>query len=319
MRSIAAATTLATLWLGIWAARGIARERHGSPTRKHPRKAVSLLGDALAASHDPVTLLPVIVELAADATGARGGRLLEGRSERYRIGDCRPSREEIVLPLEDHEDGYRLVLYPAARRLGGHEQELARSLAAQAAVAIENARLHDVVKRQAITDDLTGLVNRRHFLASLAAELSRVDRFGGSVAVLMADVDDFKQINDAFGHDAGDVVLADVASVLRDSVRDIDIAARLGGEEFAVILPETTLEAAATLAERLRTQTRERLLMLDDGRAVRVTVSIGVAASGDVDQQELLRHADRALYRAKALGKDRVEWTRARHAERRSA
>ena len=300
----AAAATLAAAWSSLWTLRGAGRPRRR--VRKSPEQAIALLGNALAASHDPISLLPVILRVAVDATGARGGRLLEGGAERARVGNCSPSRHELVLPLEEAQGDYRLVLYPASRSVDRRGQESARWLAAQAASAIENARLHDVIKRQAATDDLTGLLNRRQFRVSLAAELSRVDRFGGSVALLLADLDDFKQINDTFGHDAGDAVLAEFASLLTGELREVDVAARLGGEEFSVLLPETSLEDATTVAERLRSRTAGRRFVLEDGRAIGFTVSIGVTAGAAGDPRELLRDADRALYRAKALGKNRV-------------
>ena len=114
---------------------------------------------------------------------------------------------------------------------------LAEWLASQAAIALENARLHHVVRRQALTDALTGLVNRRRFIEALDAEITRASRLGATLSVLLADLDDFKRINDRFGHAAGDEALRTFADLLRGQLRGIDTAARLGGEEFAVLLP----------------------------------------------------------------------------------
>jgi ammonium transporter, Amt family len=135
----------------------------------------------------------------------------------------------------------------------------------------------------------------------------RARRLGGPLTVVLADLDDFKPINDRHGHHAGDAVLVGFADVIRDHVRDVDVAGRLGGEEFALLLPETDLDGARSGAERLRRSLEERDLALSDGHVERVTASFGVAQleagqSGD----ELLRAADAALYRAKAEGKNRV-------------
>ena len=132
------------------------------------------------------------------------------------------------------------------------EAELLEYLAGQAVVSIENANLHETVERQAVTDELTGLANARAFWAILGRELERSRRFGSSLGLVMLDIDDFKQVNDLYGHQRGDEVLAHVAEVLRKLSRDIDTTARYGGEELALILPETDLDGATLLAERVR-------------------------------------------------------------------
>ena len=153
-----------------------------------------------------------------------------------------------------------LLLTPAGADFGDQSRELALWLGSQAAVALENVRLHRLVERQASTDGLTDLANRRHFEEALAAEISRAERFGGTIALVLADLDDFKQVNDQYGHQTGDDVLRAFADILRETVRDIDMAARYGGEEFAVLLPQTDLDGAERLAERVReTMSRRRL------------------------------------------------------------
>src|SRR5204863_1285672 len=126
------------------------------------------------------------------------------------------------------------------------------SLASHAVVALENARLHRIVERQALVDGLTGLANRRHGETVLEAELARADRFGGPLTVVVADLDDFKEVNDRFGHLTGDCVLRDFGSVLRSTIRDVDLACRWGGEEFVLVLPGTHAAGAVKLAERVR-------------------------------------------------------------------
>jgi diguanylate cyclase (GGDEF)-like protein len=183
----------------------------------------------------------------------------------------------------------------------------AASLAGQAVVALENARLHRIVERQALVDDLTGLANRRQAEEALSSELARAERLGGSVSLILADLDDFKAINDRHGHPTGDVVLREFADALRETVREIDLASRWGGEEFAVILPGTDLEGAAQLAERLRQAIAARQLLSLDGMPLRVTASFGAGSSGgSAGLEELLEIADDALYRAKRAGKNRV-------------
>ena len=132
------------------------------------------------------------------------------------------------------------------------ERELFAYLAGQAAVSIENADLHETVQRQAVTDELTGLSNLRHFHDSLAGEIERSRRFNQPVGLVMLDIDDFKAVNDTYGHQQGDIVLSKVARVLRELSRDIDEPARYGGEEMAVILPQTDLDGAELAAERMR-------------------------------------------------------------------
>jgi diguanylate cyclase (GGDEF)-like protein len=190
------------------------------------------------------------------------------------------------------------------------EAELLEYLAGQAVVSIENANLHETVERQAVTDELTGLANVRAFWAILGRELERSRRFGSSLGLVMIDIDDFKQVNDHYGHQQGDEVLAHVADVLRRLSRDIDAPARYGGEELAVILPETDLDGAALLAERMRDAVESMFVPGARGSGgVQVTASFGVAAAPDngVEGEALVAAADAALYRAKRAGKNRVE------------
>jgi diguanylate cyclase (GGDEF)-like protein len=196
------------------------------------------------------------------------------------------------------------------RAFSREEEELLEYLAGQAIVSIENASLHETVERQAVTDELTGLANARAFRSILAREIERSRRFHSPLGLVMVDLDDFKQVNDVHGHQQGDEVLASVAAVLRDFSRDIDAPARYGGEELAVVLPQTDAEGAAQLAERMREAVeRLRVPRVGGGEALRVTASFGVAAVPEsaFDEEELVAAADAALYRAKRGGKNRVE------------
>lgn len=158
------------------------------------------------------------------------------------------------------------------------------------------------------TDPLTQLPNRRHFVESLEKEFQRAERYTNPLGLLVIDIDHFKRVNDSHGHLVGDKVLRDVAGILAYGLRQSDIAARFGGEEFAVLLPETDLDGAMLVAERYRLEVAGREFKADD-LSLRITVSIGVASlprTTAVDATELLRKADAALYRAKDEGRNRV-------------
>lgn len=169
---------------------------------------------------------------------------------------------------------------------------------------------HDAARRKiemlANRDDLTGLVNRRHFLVTAAAELRRARRYGHPVAVAFGDIDSFKRLNDAHGHDAGDVVLRTFASVLAESVRQSDLVCRYGGEEFALLFPESTVEQARILLERFRERVANLAIRLPDGVQVRVTLSIGLADASHREVEVALKRADLALYEAKRRGRNQV-------------
>lgn len=170
-------------------------------------------------------------------------------------------------------------------------------------------RMEEELRRLATTDELTGLANRRHFLALLDQEWSRHKRYGGMpVAVLMVDLDHFKAVNDALGHAGGDEVLRHFAHILQKSLRKTDIAGRLGGEEFGILLPGSDLDSARLYAERLRIMLAEQPLVLGEQRlAIRVSIGVTSLAASDADQDAAMRRADAALYRAKNAGRDRVE------------
>ena len=190
------------------------------------------------------------------------------------------------------------------------EQDLFAYLTAQAAVSIENANLHETAQRLAVTDELTGLFNVRHFQEALENEVERSRRFSSPVGLAMLDIDNFKRVNDTYGHQQGDVVLVEVARSLRSLSRDIDVPARYGGEELAVILPQTDLDGAELLAERMRAAVADLAVKRLDGQGIlKITASFGVAAfpeSAD-SRESLIAAADAALYRAKHGGKNQVQ------------
>jgi two-component system, cell cycle response regulator len=173
-------------------------------------------------------------------------------------------------------------------------------------------RLHENYQRSlslALTDDLTGLYNRRYFLAHLDELIDRVDHDHVNAALLLFDIDHFKQVNDTYGHAAGDQVLRELASRAMNSVRSVDLVARLGGEEFVVVMPETDSIVATAVAERLRLAVvREPFIVGAGGVKVAVTISIGVtvAVEGGDCRERLLKRADDALYDAKSAGRNRI-------------
>lgn len=186
--------------------------------------------------------------------------------------------------------------------------DLMYAIAGQAATSIENARLFGKMQRQAITDSLTGIYNRGHFITLAERELMRSRRYQRPLSVLMADIDHFKKVNDSFGHATGDQVLCQVAGRLQESIRGIDILGRYGGEEFALFLADTDGAGAMILAERLRSVIADRPVATDSGD-IKVTISIGLS-SADKEYSALeifLNHADQALYSAKNAGRNRVK------------
>ncbi|MDX1385335.1 MAG: sensor domain-containing diguanylate cyclase, partial [Thermoanaerobaculia bacterium] len=206
------------------------------------------------------------------------------------------------------------------RRLDGRpfpaeEIELLNLLAHHVATAFEYSQLFESATR----DGLTGLLRREAVLAELAREHGRSRRFGRPLAICMADIDRFKEINDRYGHLKGDVMMRRVAETIEDGLRGTDVVGRYGGEEFLIVLPETNLGGAQVVAEKLRERVESIRVETDDGEAIRVTISIGVAG---VDQfpdrqqpevNDLIATADAALYRAKSGGRNRVELRAAAH------
>jgi diguanylate cyclase (GGDEF)-like protein len=185
------------------------------------------------------------------------------------------------------------------------------------ALARTLTRLHDRVAEQAVTDPLTGLWNRRYMAETLGREVARSKRFGHPISLIILDVDDFKQINDHRGHMQGDIVLESVADVVREATRSIDVAARYGGDELALILVETGREGAVVVGERLGERMRSSQVPLREGGSMGTTISIGVATIPDSaeDVDSLVDAADRALLRAKGAGKNQLRTAPTTHPE----
>jgi diguanylate cyclase (GGDEF)-like protein len=189
------------------------------------------------------------------------------------------------------------------------ERHLLMIFANSAAVAIDNSLLHKKTEELTITDELTELYNYRHFRNKLADELRRADRYRQRFSLLMMDLDHFKKINDALGHQTGNFVLREVAGIIKQCVRDVDFVARYGGEEFVVILPQTGDHDALTIAERIRSSIEKAFFSNAQGtRDVKITISIGCSSypDGVHTLEQLLEKVDKALYKAKSDGRNRI-------------
>lgn len=219
----------------------------------------------------------------------------------------------LLLPLVAGNETMGVVQFErdAPGILSKRDRDRVRALASQAAATLANVHSHQYVHNQAITDGLTGLFNRRHMQAVLVDERRRAQRYGHTLSVIMLDVDGFKTYNDTYGHVQGDVLLQKLACILRESVRDVDTVGRYGGEEFIVILPETTAAQSFQAAERLRLAVARTVFpgFADDpGLVVFKTISLGAATFPDntEDTQALVSLADGALYQAKHGGRNQT-------------
>ena len=271
------------------------------------RRPVALVGDVAVAAHDPDALLPVILETALAATDADGGAVVWDGNEIASLGDTSTPRHVLSLPLGDEgrPEAGELLLYRSRHNFSVRDEELARSLVAQGRIALENARLHNLVRRQAQTDELTDLANRRRFMGALEQEIARTSRFGTPLSLVLFDLDRFKRVNDHCGHQVGDLVLRRTADAVRQRIRGTDLAARIGGEEFAILLPGSDAAGAVTFAENLRVDIRREVAV--EGVRWPTTASFGVAEfRKGMSIETLVGAADRALYQAKAKGRDRV-------------
>jgi diguanylate cyclase (GGDEF)-like protein len=175
-------------------------------------------------------------------------------------------------------------------------------------VIIDKIRLFQETKRLSITDGLTGLFNSRYFYRQLELEIARTNRYGGTFSLILFDIDNFKQLNDTYGHQAGDDVLHELAGILKSASRETDIVVRYGGEEFIIILPNTPVEDTIHLADRIRALVENNIFLPHHEHGLHITLSGGIAAYPMTasDAKSLLNAADTALYSAKSSGKNRI-------------
>mgnify|MGYP000120737828 CR=1 FL=1 len=304
-------------------------------------QSVRRIGEAFASGLDREALLEIVVETALAACDAERGQILlaghpdpeavvgEPRGEEWDAalaeassraiadsalaeasrGDVVAVAHPLVRPGEELDALGTMAIARKGKPFDANEREVLRYLIGQASVSVENIGLHERVSEQAVTDALTGLANNRRLREWMDLESQRLARFGGELSLLMLDVDDFKQVNDTYGHLQGDEVLRTLGRLLREESRGIDEPARYGGEEFVLALPETPKEGALEVAERVRERIAATSIDGVDGNpALKVTASIGVATmpTDGEDPTSLVAAADAALYEAKRSGKNRV-------------
>jgi diguanylate cyclase (GGDEF)-like protein len=312
--------------------------------RSRLQDAIRRVGESFARGLDRVGVLEIVVQTAVDGVGGDCGRATMRRradapmeevattgdpglyhrvlhAAEAAVMDAGQAAEislggtsAIAAPLSATEGGDRVLAIVSVargdRNFTHAERELFSYLTSQAAVSVENVDLHETVQRQAVTDELTGLFNHRRFQEVMDAEVERARRYDQEMGLIMLDIDNFKRVNDTYGHMQGDMVLREVARVLKQSAREIDEPARYGGEEMAVALPQTDLDGAFRFAERVRQRIEAlELPLLDGDGTLRVTASFGAASltsAPQSDKEGLVAAADAALYRAKRSGKNRT-------------
>jgi diguanylate cyclase (GGDEF)-like protein len=304
-------------------------------------RSVRRIGDAFASGLDRRALLEIVAETALSACEATSARVVLADRGRVEVGagehedpqqgaalgmaiertlesadtanvadgDC----VALAAPLSALGDAAASSAAMAIARCGepfdAAQVEMLRYLAGQAAVSVENIDLHELVSEQAVRDELTGVANSRRFRELIDKEAERAERFGHQLSLVLLDIDDFKLVNDTYGHLQGDEVLRLIGRILIEESRGVDEPARYGGEEFVIALPETGREGALELAERIRERLeRTPVPRVDGSGELRVTASLGVATLPDSasDTRSLIAAADAALYEAKRAGKNRT-------------
>lgn len=176
-------------------------------------------------------------------------------------------------------------------------------------LCVERINLYEQLQEVSIHDSLTGAYNRRYFTLRYLEEFERAKKFGLNLAFLMVDVDHFKKINDTYGHLVGDAVLREIARLLQENIREIDFLARFGGEEFALILPETDKAGAIMVSERLRTVvSREKMRVFDETLFSAISIGVATYPQNTLYSDVLIEMVDKALYKAKQAGRNRVAW-----------
>ena len=302
------------------------------------RRALNRLGNALAAPQDRPAMLTSVLETCADFAGASaavfygvvagtdrlrplatagdGAGVDEAMAAAAVAGDtvvvAGDPENAVAVPIKSGGRPFGVMALqrrPSDRPFTAEDVEMLKSLTLQVETAIESSFLFEEAERQSLTDGLTSLWNRRQFDLRLDGERQRGERFGETFSVILLDLDQMKAVNDTQGHQAGDALLIEMSHRLISGVREVDLVARYGGDEFALILPSTGLAGAIWLAEKVRIAIADAPFEFDGQHWFDVSASIGVATypHDGKTSAELVKAADSALYRAKAAGGNRVE------------
>ena len=215
--------------------------------------------------------------------------------------------EAFALLEQERRTAGLLLLYRSGEPFGEQAKEILTIFSTQVAMLLGTIRAREKIVNLADTDDLTGILNKRYFRRQLPQEIERARTFGIPLSLMLFDIDEFKQINDAFGHIIGDVVLSELCGAVREGLRPTDVLARFGGDEFAIILPHTDRNGAIVVAERMLARVRGLTVPTDEESAIQCSVSIGVAEyrREDASANDLVRRADERLYQSKRQGKNR--------------
>jgi diguanylate cyclase (GGDEF)-like protein len=242
------------------------------------------------------------VEFAARdlANDSRGGAGSAGTALAFPL-ICRNRTVGVLIGLDPQPSSSTPALGPSLKLA-------LRTVLEPCAIALDNALALEKADALSVTDDLTRLSNSRYLNQVLRREAKRASRSGRPVSLLFLDLDGFKQVNDVHGHLAGSKALVEAAAIIRSCARETDVVARFGGDEFSLVLPETSKDGAVAVATRIRDRMRATQFLTSDGLSVRLTASIGVATLPDnaASAEELLRAADVAMYKVKAAGKDGI-------------
>ena len=264
--------------------------------------AASLVGPPLIESIRRTLEMMIPVSFAATDVIVKAER---SDLPRHGDGDSLANSTHADIVVENRSSGVLLVY--RAEPFDEQERQIVEIFAAQVSLLIGQLNAREQIQGLADTDDLTGIANKRYFRRQLPQEIERARVYSLPLTLLMFDIDNFKEINDSFGHTIGDVVLSELCGAVRETLRPPDLFARFGGDEFAIILPHTDLGGACAVADRILQRVRMLSIPADDEGTIRCSISLGIAEcrSADTTSADVIRRADERLYDAKRAGKNR--------------